>query len=462
MSRKRTFLYLFLIAGTSIIQAQGLDFSGSFRTDTRLATDDPYRFTWHDYRLQTVGKASLDENTTFHAEAWLRYREFSEPRTIGALNDIERIDPFEISMREAWVALYRFPVRLFDVTLGRRHVAWGRADLYSPTNVFDIPDLTDIRDFEERLAPDGATVTAYLGPFSLEGVYVPLFKPALLPPEELLSALVRTEDSGVELAPSGMDVVVTDTYVQVVMPDRTLENSMAGVRLAGLLFGYDFSLSYAYARGTVPIPLITKADLDLSTFPAMPIPASVAIELRYPRFHMIGADLAGALGPIGVRAETAVYFPEEIGGRIAISPSDLSSVLFAPPTVTALEDSPFFKAVAGVDYTFPNGIYANLQYLHGFLHEYGDNLNDYLILDANWEIFNNQLRMSPLNAAITVSNWEEPKDSYAILYQPKIEYLPRDNVSLALGLHWVESGVNNPFTTLKSENELFVRGTFTF
>lgn len=462
MALKRTaLLCLLLTAGKSFVSAQDLEFSGEFRTDTRVETDDPYRFTWHDYRLETAAEASLSDNTTFQAVTRLRYRKFAELETVEDLNDIETVDPFELSLREAWVSLYGFPTKMFDVTLGRRHIAWGRGDLYSPTNVFDVPDLTDIWDFEERLAPDGASVTAYLGPLSLEGVYIPLFKPALLPPEGILSALVRPEDPTDDLALPGTELRVTDTTVLVAAPDRTLNNSMAGARLTGLLFGYDFSLSYAYARGSVPVPLITEARLNVLDATAMQIPTAVTVELRYPRFHMIGTDLAGALGPVGVRAEAAVFFPDEVGGPLEISPDVFGSSPPAP-VVTGLEDSPFFKAVAGVDYTFPNGIYANLQYLHGFFHEYGDDLNDYLIFDADWEVFDNKLRLSPLNAAITVSDWEDPEETYAVLYVPQIEYLPRDNVTLALGLHWAKSGNLNPFGVLETANEIFARGTFSF
>jgi hypothetical protein len=98
-----------------------------------------------------------------------------------------------------------------------------------------------------------------------------------------------------------------------------------------------------------------------------------------------------------------------------------------------LKKEVFFKYVVGGDYNFANGMYLNLQYLHGFINERGrDNLNDYFFLQYEMKFFEDRLKLTPLAGGFIVSDWNDVPNNHTIIYAPEILYMPTDNVEITV------------------------------
>ena len=91
--------------------------------------------------------------------------------------------PFHMESDAAYVSIIDALPGL-DITIGRQIVVWGTADKFSPTNNINPDDLEDRPLFTEPIANQMLVVdfAPWRDKLWFQGVYVPLFYPALLPP----------------------------------------------------------------------------------------------------------------------------------------------------------------------------------------------------------------------------------------------------------------------------------------
>jgi hypothetical protein len=117
-------------------------------------------------------------------------------------------------------------------------------------------------------------------------------------------------------------------------------------------------------------------------------------QLIYPRMDMAGVEMAGSierLGGMGYWIEAAVFFPGEV--RMALYDAITSPAAPRPMQYVKAADgryyrntlpvgaqadrplvvdsTPFPKATIGADYAFGGRVYVNIQYVHGFIDEFG-------------------------------------------------------------------------------------------
>jgi hypothetical protein len=281
-------------------------------------------------------------------------------------------------------------------------------------------------------------------------VYIPFFQPANLP----LGVFSGLFTSNVQLP---MGLVPNKYSDKLIMPRHNFaEGVSTGFRFKGFALNTDFSLSYIYGRDGLPQPLkstLTNTDEGVDIYS----------ELFFPRQHIIGADLAGSVGSFGVWAEAAVFIPEKeiIMTTSLIHFNPLFPVMRYDSVV--LQKEPYTKFVAGTDYTFRNGIYLNLQYMHGFIHERGKgNMNDYLILAAEKSFLGDRLLIRPLAGGIAISDWDDPGSDYALFYTPEITWKGIDNLEISLGAFFFEGKGGNIFAGLKDYNMVSVRAKISF
>lgn len=246
----------------------------------------------------------------------------------------------------------------------------------------------------------------------------------------------------------------------LIMPRHNLaEGSSAGMRFKGFAANFDYSLSYVY--GYDGLPLLSS----VAIFPQENIPdISVSAELIFPRQHVFGADLAGSIGSMGVWAEAAVFLPEkEIRQTIYLGGFKPAIPTLPLQDSIVIEKKPYVKFIVGADYTFEGGIYLNVQYLHGFIHERGNgNLNDYLIVSLEKNFFNEQLHIRPLAGGVSVSDWDEPSKNYAIFYTPEIMYRGIDNFEIGLGAYIFAGKGDGIFAALKEMDMLQLKAKLSF
>ncbi|MBW2332180.1 MAG: hypothetical protein JRF08_01610 [Deltaproteobacteria bacterium] len=421
--------------------------NGYLQTDNRLQLKGDNDFSWQEYRLDLKTEVKPIEKAHFYSEVWLRSLSFPTVQNSADLVDKNKISPLNLDFREAYVDLYGFLFDNLDIRIGRQRIAWGTADKLNPTDNLNPDDIEDIWDFGRHLGSDALKASYYLRDWTFEAVYIPIFTPAVLPRGDLASAL----SPSMEL-PTGLTLRdLTDT---IIMPTNNFkESSITGVKILNNFFGYDFSLSYVYGRDDLPLTRkVTFTPTDKSG------EIDIASELIYPRMHIAGIDMAGAIANIGVWAEVAVFFPEEVKMT-----TDLSALGMGIQEAIALDDKPYVKYILGADYTFKNGIYINGQYLHGFIHEKGnDNLEDYFMFGLEKKFFNDKLKIIPIGGGIEIKDFKDIENNYALILSPEIAYFPVDDAELTLGIRLIDGKGTTAFGRVKDKDELYFKVKYSF
>jgi hypothetical protein len=351
MRNKTLFLIIVIfstIAPAKKLPAQSdLSINGYIKTDNRLRFDTN-EFTWNENRL----------NLRFEGAPSDKYHFFSEVRLRGL----------------------GFPTitQSSDLRVGRQIISWGTADKINPTSNISPDDLEDIFNFGEQLGTNALTATYYLNDnITLTGVFVPIFTPSTLPYGDFSNAFAPTMD----MMPGTFPRSFSD---KIVLPENKLsESSQYAFKTSTNLFGYDLSFSYFKGRDDLPlVDKVTSTPVDtLGT-------VNIATELIYPKMQVIGADFAGSIGRVGFWGEGAIFIPD----KVELSTFMQTQMGLQPQgTLIALDDKPYFRYVIGGDYTFKNGLYLNAQFLHGFIHERGEeNLNDYVAFRFEKKLFNSE------------------------------------------------------------------------
>lgn len=419
---------------------------GYLQTDNRMRLTGGNDFSWKEYRLDLKAEIKPSDKTRFSFEVWVRSLGFSRVQNSSDLADKNKVSPYNLELREAYVDLFGFLFDNLDIRIGRQRIAWGTGDKLNPTDNLNPYDLEDIWDFGRHLGSDGFKFSYYLGDFTFEVVYIPIFTPAVMPGGDWASAL----SPSLEL-PAGL--TLRNLSDIIIMPRSNVKNSsIFGFKVLKNFFDFDFSLSYVYGRDD--LPLARKLTLTPTGIPGE---IDIASELVYPKRHVIGADTAGAVGDIGIWAEISVFFPEK-----TLMNTDLSALGMGTRESVALDNHYYVKYVAGADYTFKNGIYLNIQYLHGFIHERGkDNLEDYFMLGIEKKFFEDKLN-AKIFGGMEVKKFKDFKNNYALLVSPEISYYPFDNAEIGLGALIIGGKDTTAFGKVKDKDELYLKVKYSF
>lgn len=445
-------IFLVLLPICAVSQEQPV-LRGEFFSNQRMLLTDGNDWAWNENRLDL----SLEKrfaNTRFFGNVWLRHLGPPQLENSMGLYSPDHINPWNLSIREAYAEVRGFLFENIDLKAGRQRIAWGTSDILGPTDMFNPYDLEDVLDFGRKNGSDALNLTWYLGTsWSMQGVYLPWFRPSNLP----LGAFAGIFSSAIELSEG---LTLNEYADRIEMPRHNLkEGASLGFRLKGFAMNTDFSLSYIYGRETLPfVSMVVLAPAGMQG------ETNVSSELFFPRYHMLGADMAGTIGKVGVWAEVAVFFPE----REIVMTTDLS-LLYGQPAGTVTTDSillkkePYVRFVVGGDYTFRNGTYLNAQFMHGFFHERGKgNLNDYLIIAAERGVWGEKLLLRPLAGGVVVSDWDDPKNNYALFYTPEITYRGIDNLEIGLGAYIFDGKGENIFAGFRDFNMLSARMKLNF
>ncbi|MBI4646006.1 MAG: hypothetical protein HY738_05265 [Bacteroidia bacterium] len=465
---KRIALFsIILLAVSGIIKAQDsivtiqnydkndLKISGELLTDERFLLKDKNDWAWNENRLTLKLDKKITDNSKFYSEVWLRNIGLPNLSTSADLYNKGIVDPYNLEIREGYVQMFSFLTKNLDLKIGRQLIIWGTADKLNPTDNLNPYDLENILDFGRHRASDAINMNYYFNSdFSLQGVYIPFFKPANMPVGIFANAL----NPATEL-PQGM--VLKEYSDNLLMPKYNLaESAVAGGKFKGMVKGVDFSLSYVWGRDGLPFS--TK-----NTFTPVDTLGGINInsQLSFARTHIIGADLATSIAGIGFWTEAAAFIPE----KDVVMTNDLS-VLFPLSPVPVTKDTmlldktkPYIKFVVGGDYNFKDGSYLNIQYLHGFIQERGnENLNDYFFLRYEKKFFNEKLTIAPIGGAFIVTDWNKIKNNYAIAYIPQVSYQATDDVEITLAAGLFDGKGDNMFANLKDYNMFMFKLKYCF
>lgn len=438
---------LWVFCSVVFAQKTGIAWNGYLQTDNRVYLLGNNDFSWHEYRLNLRAESSPFEKTHFYSEIWIRSLGFPEIGSSTDPGDNSILRPLNLDLREAYVDIYGFLRPNLDIRLGRQRIAWGTGDKINPTDNLNPYDLEDIWDFGRHLGSDGMLASLYAGDYTLSTAILPFFIPAVLPAGDWALLLSRK----IELSGG---ITIKNTSDSIVMPGNNFrETFKGGLKIKKRFLSYDMSLSYVY--GIDGLPIATKATI----IPTGNIgEVDVFTELIYPKMHIVGFDIAGAFGNVGVWGEAAMCAPKEV--KLI---TNLSALGMGIQESIALENRPYVKFLIGIDHTFKNGLYINLQYLHGFVHERGqDNLDDYLLFGSEWNLLNNKIKIMPVAGAIAIADLGNIKENYTLVFTPEISYLPTDNAKLSIGTRWIQGSGNTTFGQLKDGDEIYFKVKYSF
>jgi hypothetical protein len=479
--RCKSALTLLLLAGAALIAAQeenpplSLSWNGYVMADDRVhVSTSPYDFSWQEYRLDLKSELKAYGKAKFYGEVWLRSLGFPSPKNDADLQQTTSASPLNLDLREVYAEIFDLGFKGLDVTVGRQRIAWGTADKINPTDVINPCDLEDIWDFGRHLGSDGIKGMYYIGDFTITGVFVPIFRPSVLPLGNMINVLMPPMPSfpGVNIGS------VTDTVLMPALSPK--DNSTGALKFGGRVAGIDFSLSYAYFRDGIPLvsglELIPKAS-NIGEVLADMADGTLEIKeakarLEYPRLHMAGFDFAGAIAKMGIWGEMGVFFPEKrTNMTVTFGGNDtLARFLGSLPQVSgefasqapALDEKPYVKFVVGLDYTFSWDMYVNLQYIHGFVQDRGDSIEDYLMGNLDWKFFNGKLKITPIGVGLEIKKFSKISDNYAVVGQPQLAWYPIDNMDITLGVRLIDGKNGTYFGRLKNDDEAFANVKYSF
>jgi hypothetical protein len=451
------FPLLFMVASASVALAQSwtdmTEFSGYLDSDVRFLVEDDRGATAGDGYRFDMNRNDLDLKLTIRpfdqvkavVDSRLRFYGFNEAATLPELVQREPIDPYSLYLDEAYMAVQGFLFERMDLRFGRMVQTWGSADQFNPTDNLNARDLSDPFNYSAKVPNQMVELSLYPTDWlTLTGVFVPIFKPAQLPPSAVMGFAVEYDAGGCfAKAPvpplSTADVAdleelfgavdpcnlnFVDPEVRTLTPDSTIENSQAGFKAAFQAGDLDLSLSYYYGRFAFPVAYTAVALVDPSTRNPGAFDVKYVAEVMYPRMHVAGADFSYSapwLFDIGFVGEIAVYFPEEVvfGMRAYQQGS-----LVTEKSALNVPSDPFIKATAGFDYTILPWWYVNFMYVRGFFDEFNDayGIRNYGVGATELKFFEDEvvLRLAAVLAMDDLSATLNPQLTWIVLPSAEI------------------------------------------
>lgn len=320
--------------------------------------------------------------------------------SLRQLTDRSDIDPWRLECDAAYVDLRDIAPGL-DIRIGRQIVQWGSADMFNPTNNINSDDLEDRAVFREPIANEMIRIdyfflpdrSDWLSEMIFTFVWVPVFRPSQLPSSAVIalgdsSAPVPVLEDDVQQEISdqraGMAELLEDPNTRTDQPEFSFNNSQFAFRIQTRMINTDFSLSYY--RGFDDVPVMARADTVFTDEGTV----GSDVTLVYPRMQAFGFDINGQipwLDDMGFWVEGAVIFPERVG------------MVFSLPIAggvdiegTSIEDRPFLKLTAGIDYAFNANIFLNVQYVRGMINEFGaSKLNNFLVIGFDLKFWSDRI-----------------------------------------------------------------------
>jgi len=427
-------IFILIIITFNLAISQNLKIGGYVQFDDRVRIKDRST-SWEEYRLDLTGQVEF-EKLNFYSEVWFRNFGSTNVKKLIELSDKDKVAPVDVDIREAYVDFKGFIFDNLDLRIGRQRIAWGTADKLNPTDNLNPDDLEDIWDYGRHLGSNAVKLSYYVGDFTFTGVFIPKFVPAVLPRGDLMGVFVDEFYSGF---PTGVSFISDRIVVRE--PSETLDDaSKFGFKVAKRdLFGFDVSLSYVYGRDDIPV----VKRIYLQNF----VPDSVILE--FPRMRVLGFDLTGEIIGVGVWTEAGIFFPDRV---------DMEIVNMG--YVNVLDKKSYTRFVVGLDYTTRGGIYMNLQFLHGFVHERGrGNLKNYLTFNFEKKYMNDKVKLNFLSGGI---EFKKLRNDYAVIYNPQLSFAPIDNFELVVGGRFINGRGKTTFGRLKDRDEIYVKVKYSF
>lgn len=188
-----------------------------------------------------------------------------------------------VDVREAYLSFYP---RFGEIKLGKQIHAWGAVDGNNPTDNLSAYDYyyLFLPGTDRKIGSLSLSVTAYVGSWKLQGVFIPDHEPNRLPFNE--------PDFPISVPPKPGPSLVAE------LPD----SMEYGLRVSHSFRAADISVSYLRGRDRVFVPVGTQ----VRTEPFL----AIVPRFGYRKTTMLGADFVTFLGRLSLRGEAAYYRTE--------------------------------------------------------------------------------------------------------------------------------------------------------
>ncbi len=324
---------LFVLIGVGALSAENITFSGYVRNYTGVLVDsDPldYSQVRNTFDVKADYAGSMAD---LHAEGYV-YADAEGTLLAG--------------IRELYSDIY---FSSLDLRIGKQQIIWGKGDGVFITDVVSPKDLSNfiLPDFDEiRIGVTAAKADWYIGDFTLEGVWVPVFTPSILP---------HSIWSVSPPLPAGMAPELKSAE----LPDPLFKNSEGFAKLSYMGSSFDLELMGGYMWDDTPVPQVTIFT------PGMP--PTVEITPEYHRLSMAGGSFSTEILGVVLRGEGAYYE----GKYFSIDPDKLQADLMAGGVGTLKKN--YVHYMAGADYSL-FGINVSAQFVQQIILDYDSRLKN--------------------------------------------------------------------------------------
>lgn len=391
---------------------------------------------------------------------------------LGDLASRQLLTPFHVESDAAYVAFNDVLPNL-DIKIGRQTLVWGTADKFNPTNNINPDDLEDRPLFTEPIANQMVVVDyAPLGDkLWFQGVYVPVFYPALLPPSAAAALkdpqapvpFAREEDNAQLDALQSLLAInprlVPEVSTTIKVPRTRFTNGQSAAKIGTTLGGVDMSFSYYNGRHDIPLPVLVESETkEPAEGDGAECCYSSHVTLVYPRMQVIGADFSTQLGflrDMGLWGEGAMFLPQanelliEFPIPVDVTPSGQANDDGVANPVSSMQgptirSRPFVKATGGLDFSFGKHVYVQGQYLRGFIDEFGSgHIGNYLVGGTDLIFFGRHL-IFRMFGVVDLPTGRGDEGSY-VLYPELILVPPWGSVTVELGSFFMLGGKDTKF-----------------
>ena len=356
-------------------------------------------------------------------------------------------------LREAYVELV---FRHLVFSLGRQMFNWGMADEFNPSDLLNPEDLSLFMTrmkTERKLGVEAARAELYFGNFRWEVVWIPLFRPPLLPPDGSvwqpadLAELNRMTDEYPEL------VAVEDEQ----LPEPVLDNSSVASRVRATVGPVDLGAFGFYGWDYIPI---YEFRYDFSG--DAPV---ITVTPAYQRLWAAGAEFAAAMGSYTVRAEGAYFGDRKYNVDSGLGSLDVSNPFMAFVEILNISrepswvKSPSYSVAFGIDRTFGEDFYVNVQYYRQQILDYDDDIVFPQVVDGILarvhDMFLDQTLTVGVNAIVGFYEGDG-------MIEPFVEYDITDEIEVAAGCFILYGGEETTFGQFDDNDSVYIRMKYSF
>lgn len=265
-------------------------------------------------------KSSTSEKTTLFSSIEFR-------------NDLSDNSRNRIYLKESYID---FRHKSLDTRVGKQIIQWGVGDGVSPMRSFTPRDYSDILDTEnETLAIFALYSQLHINSWTFHAVFSPIFTPSIVPSQN--SRWQMKLPSSLPIQGNLFNAAYNIERAHI--PSNKFNNSSYAVKIDTRFNSFDISAAFSSGYNVIPEINIETKSISHDT-------VYLSIQPFFYRHQVLSANIESLLQKFIVRAEGAIFFPQEI-------PIDKS----------------YFQYIIGVERIFgkilkDNRLLMNLQWVH--------------------------------------------------------------------------------------------------